>query len=83
MNSGGSEHLVTMANDIANYFHSESDRELAIAGIVGHITKFWEPRMRKKMQAHFDQHGGEGLNDLALAAITRLSEQQRKAAASA
>jgi formate dehydrogenase subunit delta len=79
--SGGAGHLVTMANDIANYFHSESDRELAVDGIVGHITKFWDPRMHKKMQAHFEQHGGEGLNELALAAITRLAEQSKRAAA--
>jgi formate dehydrogenase subunit delta len=79
--SAGADRLVIMANDIANYFHSESDRELAVEGIAGHITKFWEPRMRKKMQAHFDQQGGAGLNDLALAAITRLSEQSKRVAA--
>ena len=66
--------LVKMANDIADYFHSELNRELAIEGIVGHITRFWEPRMRRKILAyHADSHG-EGLNDLACAAIAKLAE---------
>jgi formate dehydrogenase subunit delta len=77
----GAEHLVTMANDIANFFHSESDRHVAVDGIVGHIKRFWEPRMRKKMLVHLQQHDGEGLNDLARAAITKLAEQDSKAAA--
>ena len=81
MSTDPAQRLVIMANDIANYFHSESDHDLAVEGIVEHITKFWEPRMRKKMQAHFEQNGGEGLNELALAAITQLAEQQKVVAA--
>ena len=72
--------LVKMANDIADYFRSEPDREVAIAGMVSHITRFWEPRMRKKMLAHFAEHRGEGLNELAAAAVARLAERQRTAA---
>jgi len=69
-----------MANDIADYFHSEPDREVAITGMVNHITRFWEPRMRKKMLAYFAENKGEGLNELAAAAIARLAERQRAAA---
>ncbi len=76
----GAEHLVTMANDIANYFHSESDRTVAVDGIVKHIQSFWDPRMRKKILAHFAEHHGEGLNDLANAAIAKLAQDQRAAA---
>lgn len=72
--------LVKMANDIADYFHSEPDREVAISGMVNHIARFWEPRMRKKMLAYFAEQRGEGLNELAAAAIARLAERQRTAA---
>lgn len=69
----GAEHLVSMANDIANFFHSESDRQVAVDGIVKHIQRFWDPRMRRKILAHFAEHEGEGLNDLARAAVAKLA----------
>jgi formate dehydrogenase subunit delta len=69
---GGIERLVAMANDIANYFHSEPDRQLAVAGIADHITRFWEPRMRRKIIAHLGDRHGEGLNELAREAVARL-----------
>ena len=72
--------LVKMANDIADYFHSEKDRRVAVDGIVNHITRFWEPRMRRKILAYHAEHRGEGLNELALAAIDKLAEAQRTAA---
>jgi formate dehydrogenase subunit delta len=68
------EHLVRMANDIADYFRSESDRGLAIAGVSNHMKKFWDPRMRRQILAHWRDHGGEGLSDLAQAAVVRLAE---------
>jgi formate dehydrogenase subunit delta len=67
------ERLVSMANDIANYFHSEPDREAGIDGIANHIRRFWEPRMRQKIIAPVRAHGGEGLHDLARAAVDRLA----------
>ena len=70
--AGGIERLVAMANDIANYFHSEPDHKLAVDGIVGHITRFWEPRMRRKIIAHLAENNGEGLNELAREAVARL-----------
>jgi len=69
---GGIERLVAMANDIANYFHAEPDRKLAVDGVVGHITRFWEPRMRKKIIAYLTVQQGEGLNELAREAVARL-----------
>ena len=70
--AGGIERLVAMANDIANYFHAEPDYKLAIDGVVGHITRFWEPRMRRKIIAHLAESNGEGLNELAREAVVRL-----------
>jgi formate dehydrogenase subunit delta len=68
------EHLVRMANDIADYFRSESDRGLAVAGVSNHMKKFWDPRMRRQILAHWHEHGGEGLSELAQAAVVRLAE---------
>jgi formate dehydrogenase subunit delta len=72
------EHLVNMANDIGNYFSSDPDRATGVAGMVDHIERFWEPRMRKQIGAHLEA-GGEGLSDIARAAIIQL-EAQRSAA---
>lgn len=65
------QRLVAMANDIARYFASEPDREAAIAGVANHLEKFWDPRMRRQLRAYLEA-GGEGLGDLARAAVERL-----------
>ena len=66
------ERLVAMANDIAAFFAAETDREVAVAGVANHLTRFWEPRMRREIRAHYER-GGEGLSELAKAAVARLS----------
>ena len=67
------EHLVRMVNDIADYFRSESDGEVAIAGVSNHLKKYWDPRMRRQIVAHL--HGsGDGLSELARAAVLRVAE---------
>ena len=53
--------LVKMANQIAAFFASEPDRALALEGIVGHLKRFWDPRMRRELLRWQDEHAGEGL----------------------
>lgn len=65
-----SENMVHMANQIALFFASYP-REDAIAGVAGHLRKFWEPRMRKQIIEYVAQ-GGAGLHELALEAVKRL-----------
>lgn len=65
------ERLITMANDISNYFNAEPDQEQAIEGIKNHIANAWEPRMRKAILEYL-QADGSGLSDLAKAALQRL-----------
>ena len=65
------EHLVHMANQIEDFFRSEPDRSLAIDGIATHLKRYWEPRMRKAIAAHAAA-GGEGLGELAKAAVLKL-----------
>ncbi len=72
MSSGTVEHLTQMANDIGAFFHAEPDREQAVKGVVGHIQKFWTPRMRQKLVEHLRQ-GGEGLEELPREAIRKLA----------
>ncbi|MBN8738180.1 MAG: formate dehydrogenase subunit delta [Xanthomonadaceae bacterium] len=63
-----------MANDIARYFASEPDHAEAVAGIGTHLRRFWEPRMRAGLIAHWRATGGEDLHELAREAVARLAE---------
>ncbi|QXP83938.1 formate dehydrogenase subunit delta [Methylococcus sp. ANG] len=75
-----SENLVKMANNISAFFQAEPDHAVAIQGVVDHLHKFWEPRMRRQIIAHL-QAGGEGLSALAREAVTVLRDEQQKNAA--
>lgn len=44
-------HLIKMMCDIARFFAPERDDAEAVNGIVNHIEKFWNPRMRHKLIA--------------------------------
>lgn len=65
------QRLVRMANDIGNFFKAEPDHAQAVDGVVTHIKRFWDPRMRKEIVAHLDG-GGEGLSELAREAVGKL-----------
>jgi formate dehydrogenase subunit delta len=65
------DYLVTMANQIADFFLSEAGADAAPLEIASHMTKFWDPRMRAQMIAHVAA-GGDGLQPAALAAARLL-----------
>lgn len=67
--------LVDMANDIGAFFKGEGDPDAAVAGVLGHMQKFWDPRMRRAIAAHLAQ-GGEGLEEPARSAVEALSRQE-------
>ncbi|MFA6052105.1 MAG: formate dehydrogenase subunit delta [Methylobacter sp.] len=69
------ERLAKMANDIANFFNSESDKEIAVEGIKNHILRSWDPRMRNAIIAYCQQDGSE-LSALAKAAIAKLEAKK-------
>ncbi|MDD5412540.1 MAG: formate dehydrogenase subunit delta [Methylobacter sp.] len=69
------ERLVKMANDIANFFNSESDKEIAAEGVRNHILRSWDPRMRNAIIAYCQQDGSE-LSDLARSAISKLDAKK-------
>jgi formate dehydrogenase subunit delta len=65
------ERLVTMANDIAAFFAAEPDRQAAIAAVANHLTRFWDPRMRRQI-IEYQRSGGEGLSVVAAGAVAQL-----------
>jgi formate dehydrogenase subunit delta len=68
------EHLCEMANDIGAFFAAEPEHEAAVSGIVNHIRRFWEPRMRKQIVGLLE--GGEtGLDPLVREAVQRLAQE--------
>lgn len=66
------EHLVRMANDIGNFFGGEPRPEDAVAGVLNHIRKFWDPRMRRQIVAYV-QNGGSELEEPARSAVLALA----------
>lgn len=64
------QHLVTMANDITNFFASDPDT--AADQVANHLKKFWEPRMREAIRRYVSQ-GGEGMSSIAIQAVKRLA----------
>jgi formate dehydrogenase subunit delta len=66
------DRLVSMANDIAAFFDSEPDQAAATEGVRVHISRFWDPRMRREIIAHVDA-GGAGLTPTARSAVLLLS----------
>ncbi|HWA47786.1 MAG TPA: formate dehydrogenase subunit delta [Dongiaceae bacterium] len=67
------QRLVTMANQVADFFVSYPEPE-AIENTFGHLKSFWDPRMRREIEAHLANAGGAGLKPIALAAVKRLAE---------
>ena len=71
------ELLVKMANDISLFFASESAPAQAANDVATHLKRFWEPRMRRQIVTHYEEHHGEGLSDLARQAVARLAAESK------
>ena len=68
------ERLVSMANDIGAFFNAEPDKTVAAQNVATHITRYWDPRMRREIVAHYREKGGAGLDPLARSAVALLCE---------
>ncbi len=66
------ELLVTMANDIANFFHGAAEPGTAPRSVADHLRRYWDPRMRKQIMAYYAE-GGAGLSDIARTAVGMLA----------
>jgi formate dehydrogenase subunit delta len=64
--------LIRMANDIGAFFASEPQAEQAANGVLTHIKRFWDPRMRAQIVQYY-REGGKGLAPHVSVAIARLA----------
>lgn len=64
------EHLVKMANQIADNFSFHAD---AVERTADHLRRFWAPSMRRQL-AEYSSAGGDGLKPAVRDALQRLSD---------
>jgi formate dehydrogenase subunit delta len=77
------DHLVTMANQIGDFFKFYPDRDLAKKDIAQHLSRFWASSMRQQILAHVHDKGGEGLEEIVIEAIKQhLNNKEAKLQAS-
>lgn len=67
------ETMIHNANQIALYFASYPHEE-AVAGILDHLKKFWERRMKDQIIAYV-AHGGAGLHELVVEAVNKMAAE--------
>ena len=67
------ERLVSMANDIGHFFDADANKEEAAKSVANHITRYWDPRMRRQIVAHYREAGGAGLDPVPRSAIALLA----------
>ena len=65
--------IYIMANQIGKFFEAQH-MDTASAKIAEHITKFWDPRMRRAIVAHLDA-GGAGLDPATRQAVETLRQR--------
>jgi formate dehydrogenase subunit delta len=62
--------LIKMANQIAQYFASEPDQQVAVLGVRNHLQMYWAPTMRKELLVWQTEHQGADLHPLVQAAVS-------------
>ena len=55
------DYLIGMANDIGAFFTGVDAEDVAAANIHAHIKRYWDPRMRAQIIAHYNETGGADL----------------------
>ncbi len=65
------QNLISMANNIGQFFESMPDRQQALKDIAAHIKNFWDPRMRQALLSSLDSKEAEGLSAIVLEALLR------------
>lgn len=66
--------LIRMANDIGAFFAAEPQADQAANGVLVHIKRYWDPRMRLQIVQYY-RDGGQGLAPHVSAAIARLAAE--------
>jgi formate dehydrogenase subunit delta len=71
------EKLVYMANQIGKFFAHEGE-EKAVASILDHLKRFWDPRMRRQIVAILKEGGG-GMDPWVREAVEKLAATDQPA----
>jgi formate dehydrogenase subunit delta len=61
-----------MANQVASFFAAYPEAE-AIESTASHLKSFWDPRMRREIEAHLAEKAGAGLSHIAMEAVKRIA----------
>lgn len=69
MSGNNIDTLITMANQIGDFFGSMKDHKKSLDEIAGHLKRSWDPRMRVALMDHVEHHNGEGLHAIVLEAV--------------
>jgi formate dehydrogenase subunit delta len=69
--------LIKMANQISAFWITEAGPEKAPAEVATHLRRYWDPRMREQMVAHYEARQGAGLDDIARGAVGILNEEAK------
>ncbi len=73
------ENLVSMANQIGDFFKSFPDQEQAKKDIAQHLERFWASSMRDQILIYVIEKNGEGLEPIVRDAIKQhISSNQKK-----
>ena len=64
------ETLIRMSKQIADFF-APYDKNEAVAGILGHLRNFWDPRMRRQIIEIYET-GPQRLEPRVAAAVEQL-----------
>ena len=67
-------HLVKMVNEISAFWEGEAGPNMPPKAVATHLTRYWDPRMRREIVAHY-RAGAGGLCDTARDAVALLAEQ--------
>lgn len=67
--------LVTMANQIGDFFRHQGDESSAMESIAAHLHHFWALSMRRDLVDHLDRRAGEGMQPLVQAAVERYRDK--------
>jgi len=63
------QRLISMANQIGDFYESYPDQSHAQQDIAGHLNKFWALPMRKQIAQYVNEQGGQGLHQQVQVAI--------------
>ncbi len=63
------QRLISMANQIGDFYESYPDQSHAQQDIAGHLNRFWALPMRKQIAQYVNEQGGKGLHQQVQTAI--------------